>query len=159
MTESVSLRSPQTIWVPLPSCIYSSDDHQWPLCWFCQWACVLFYLLLHVVLYWPLLPWNVPFLAFRMPAPHALVHFSSPCPQHPSLACSLPSSLSVDVPQRWTFTLLSSHSTYSEPFWESDISVFTQSVLAARFQVLSRTVLFNIVITSHTWIFKLNILK
>lgn len=38
------------LWVPLPSCIYSSADHQWPPCWFCQWTRVLFYLLLHLVL-------------------------------------------------------------------------------------------------------------
>lgn len=159
MTGSVSVLSPQTIWVPLPSCIYSSDDHQWPPCWFCQWTRVLFYLLLRWYCYWPLLPWNVPLLAFRIPAPHAFVHFSSPCPQHSLLAPSLPLSLNIDVPQGLTFTLLSSHSTYSEQFWESHISVFTQSVLAPRFQVLSRTVLFNIVIASHTWLFKLKILK
>lgn len=106
----------------------------------------------------PLLPWNVPLLAFRIPAPHAFVHFSFPCPQHPLLALSLSLSLNVDVPQGLTFTL-SSHSTYSEQFWESHVSVFTQSVWAPRFQVLSRTVLFNIVFASHTWLFKLKILK
>lgn len=96
-------------------------------------------------------PLKCALLAFRIPASYTFVHFSSPRPQHSLLAPSLP--LRADL-HSLVFSLQ-----YSEQFWESHVSVFTQSVLAPRFQVLSRTVLFHIVGASHTWLFKWKILK
>ena len=117
---------------------------------------IIFYPLLHVALI--LTPWNVPFSAFMIPAACAFPPISHPCVL--SILCWLLITTCVWIlmSQGLSFTLLSPHT-----FWAalrlSTFCLHLLYVLAPRFQILSRSVLFNIVAASNMWPFKLKISK
>ena len=156
MTEDVSALMSQTIWLPFLSYNYSSDDHQWPLFHWGQWTLIIFYPLLHVALI--LAPWNVPFLALMIPASCAFLPISHPCVLSVLCRLLITTCIWILASQGLSFTLLSPHT-----FWAalrlSPFYLHPLYVLVPCFQVLSWSVLFNIVAASDMWPFKLNISK
>lgn len=138
MTEDVSALMSQSIWLPLLSYSYSSDDHQWLLFHWGQWTLIIFYPLLHVALI--LTPWNVPFLAFMIPAPCASLPISHPCVLGILCRLLITTRVWILMSQGLSFTLLSPHT-----FWAalrfSTFCLHPLYVLAPCFQILSRSVL------------------
>lgn len=111
----------------------------------CMWHC-----------YWPLLPWNVSLLAFRIPASHTFLPLLVPKFWAFSAGSCPPLVLEGWCPPRTDLhsQLFSLRATLKPP----NFCPHPIYVLSPHFHILSRAVLFNIVAASHMWLFQLKIL-
>ena len=139
-----------------PSIIQLLFDHQWLLFHWGQWTLIIFYPLLHVALI--LTPWNVPFLAFMIPAPCASLPISHPCVLGILCRLLITTRVWILMSQGLSFTLLSPHT-----FWAalrfSTFCLHPLYVLAPCFQILSRSVLFNMAPTRCMWLLTFKSIK